>query len=94
MDPIASKVARRFISERSKKIPLGFQAVNIRTGAPLSEIFPKREPARAAVKVLLSQGLNAGVQTLEAYVPASWKRGDSLEPYVTPEVFEALKHKK
>jgi hypothetical protein len=93
-DPIVQAVARRVLAERSKKVPLGYQAVNIRTGQPLSEIFSKREPARAAVKVLLSQGLNAGVQTLEAYVPSSWKRGDSLEPYVTPEVFEALKHKK
>jgi hypothetical protein len=91
----AQIVARRFEqASRSKKITLGYQAVDIRTGKPLSDIFSKREPARAAVKILLSQGLNAGVQTVEAYVPSDWKRGDSLESYVDPETLEALKHKK
>jgi hypothetical protein len=92
---LAQKVAQRFEqASRSKKITLGYQAVDIRTGKPLSEIFSKREPARAVVKVLLSQGLNAGVRNVEAYVPSDWKRGDSLEPYVESEVLEALKYKK
>lgn len=94
MDPLVSNVARRFLAERSKKIPLGFRVIDTRSGEPLSIVFSRREPARNAAKEFYTQGKNSGVETLEAYVPVSWKRGDPLDPYVTPEVLEALKHKK
>ena len=93
-DPVVDAVVRHFIAERSKKIPLGFRVVDTKSGEPLSVIFSRREPAREVSKELFSQGKSSGVETLEAYVPVSWKRGDSLEPYISPELSEALKHKK
>lgn len=82
------------LAARSKKIPLGFRVVDTRSGESLSEIFSRRQPARDKAKELTDAGRNVGVQTLEAYVPSDWKKGDPLEPYVEPEILEALKNKK
>jgi len=75
---------------RSKKIPLGFQVVNTRTGEPLSEIFSRREPCREIAKALGDRGVPSGVQKIEAYVHEGWKRGDDLSYYVSPELLERI----
>jgi len=82
-------------NERSKKVNLGFAAIDTRTGEYLSEVFARREPARAAVKELLREhpDRSLGVHTLEAHVPASWKRGDSLEGYAEPRDLAILRGK-
>jgi hypothetical protein len=57
---------------RSKKINLGFQVVDVRTGAIRSEVFDRRAPARAiAVKITREEPSSfVGVRTLEDYVAA------------------------
>lgn len=78
---------------RSKKIKLGFVVVDTRTGEHLSAIFKQRAPARAIAKALYEGNAcsTVGVHTLEAYVHEGWKRGDSLEGYVEPEILQKLK---
>jgi hypothetical protein len=91
----AQRVARRFLADRSKKINLGFVVIDTHTGEYLSDVFTKREPPRTIAKELYQSGReHVGVHTLEAHVPASWKRGDPLEGYVEPHVLEKLRQSK
>ena len=55
---------------RSKKISLGFQVVDTRTGEPLSVVFARRDPARTEANVLYRAGRSCGVRHLEDYVAA------------------------
>lgn len=76
---------------RSKKVRLGFVVVDTRTGEFLSEVSARRDPPRATAKRLYEGGReHVGVRTLEAHVPEGWKRGDSLEWYVEPDVLRLL----
>jgi hypothetical protein len=54
----------------SKKISVGFQVVDTRTGAALSSVFQARAPARAAAARLYADGIPSGVRHLEEYVDA------------------------
>jgi hypothetical protein len=79
------------IMRRSKKVRLGFVVVDTRTEEYLSEVSARRAPARATAKRLYDSGRESvGVHTLEAHVPDDWKRGDSLEGYVEPDVLHLL----
>jgi hypothetical protein len=53
---------------RSRKISLGFQVVDTKSGVALSEVFKRREPARVIAKILYEQGISTGVRHLEDYI--------------------------
>ena len=54
---------------RSKKLSLGFQVVNTKTGEALSPIFDKREPARVIASTLYKEaGIPTGVRHLQDYI--------------------------
>jgi len=82
----ASGGSRMNPNVRSKLVNLGFVVADTRTGKYLSELFTRREPARDAVRTILLERPDAtiGVHTMQAHVPADWKRGDSLEGYAEP----------
>lgn len=78
---------------RSKRVNLGFVVIDTRTGEYLSPVWKVRGPARDHAKALYAKGYmgSLGVHTLQAYVPESWKRGDSLEGLVDYALLEKLK---
>lgn len=55
---------------RSRKVSLGFQVVDVRTGEALSPVFDKRAPARVEAARLYEAGKNCGVRHLEDYAAA------------------------
>jgi hypothetical protein len=63
---------------RSKKISLGFQVVDTRTSAALSEVFDRRGPAREVAVMLTKTDptRSVGVRHLEDYVAADASRED------------------
>ena len=58
---------------RSKLVPLGFQVVNYKTGAVMSPVFKRREPARVLGAALYNADptMAVGVKQLEEYVDAN-----------------------
>lgn len=59
------------VDDRSKKIKVGYQVVNIRSGKPLSEVFSKREPAREKAREHEQKEPGvSGVSTIEHYMGA------------------------
>lgn len=73
-----SALRRRYGHARSRKVSLGFQVVDTKTGEVLSEIFARREPAREiAGRLYREKGLSTGVRHLEDYIAAedypAWK---------------------
>ena len=73
------------MSDRSKKIPLGFQVVNTRTDEALSGVFTRREPARERAAEIYREHpeKHPGIRKLEAYVHEGWKRG--VDPTPAPD---------
>jgi hypothetical protein len=63
---------------RSKKISLGFQVVDTRSGEALSEVFDKRGPAREVASAIYKSDpmRSTGVRHLEDYVAADASKED------------------
>ena len=57
---------------RSKRISLGFQVVDTRSGEALSRVFARREPARTIAKEFYARepARSIGVRQLQEYVAA------------------------
>jgi hypothetical protein len=55
---------------RSRKISLGFQVVNTRTGEAYSEVFARREPAREIARAMYARdpSVPIGIRHLEDYI--------------------------
>lgn len=67
MADVFDAVLGRRVPQCSRKRSKGFRVVNTRTGAVLSETFPRRAPARAIATKLYAEGVPTGVQQVTDY---------------------------